>query len=155
MLIGGMLFWWQLGGRVLSVESGSMTPIFKAGDALLVQRVSAEQLRVGDVAVYRSPRNGRQVLSHRVIAIDYTRQRLHTKGDALPAPDDWIGFGLVGSKAWAVAPHLGQVLSWLRQPWGLVVVLYIPACLVLGLELRRLQIRGTPTRQRPLTYRLK
>lgn len=67
---------------IVAVESNSMVPAFYKGDILILQGVSADQLRVGDVIVF-SPPNQEIPVVHRIIEInpDGTFQ---TQGDANP-----------------------------------------------------------------------
>ena len=64
----------------------SMLPAIWPGDTLVVERVTHDQVQVGDVVV--AGRHGK-LCAHRVIgAVDDTEnQRWITQGDALPAPD--------------------------------------------------------------------
>jgi len=64
----------------------SMLPAVWPGDTLVVERVSHDQVRVGDVVV--AGQRGR-LCAHRVIGTpcDPENPRWITQGDALPAPD--------------------------------------------------------------------
>src|SRR5476649_2056722 len=57
------------GGKLLSVQTGSMTPYIRKGDLVAVTRVPKTQLRVGDVVTYINPRNIKQTITHRIIAL--------------------------------------------------------------------------------------
>ncbi len=69
---------------VVAVESNSMcgdsSCVFARGDLLILQGVSAEDLRVGDVIVYSVP-NQQTPIVHRIIKIN-SDGTFQTKGDA-------------------------------------------------------------------------
>lgn len=118
------------GGHVLSVQTGSMRPAFRPGDAVIAWRVPSTSLRVGTIVSYRSPVDPNVLISHRIVAIDATSGRLTTKGDALEQPDPAVAPQAVIGQVTAVAPGLGSLLSWIRTPFGLVISVYVPATLV-------------------------
>jgi signal peptidase I len=64
----------------------SMLPAFWPGDTLVVDRVSPDQVRIGDVALVG--RDGR-LCAHRVVSMAESSGNSHwiTQGDAMPAPD--------------------------------------------------------------------
>jgi len=80
---------YRLSGRVvpfLVVESGSMYPVLKVGDVIMISGVRPEDLKVGDVIVYYKPGTS-QLIVHRVVKI--TGSGVYTKGDANPGIDIW------------------------------------------------------------------
>ena len=80
---------YRLSGRVvpfLVVESGSMYPVLKVGDVIVINGVKPEDLRVGDVIVYYKPGTS-ELIVHRIVKI--TRSGVYTKGDANPGIDIW------------------------------------------------------------------
>jgi signal peptidase I len=125
------------GDRTLSVQTNSMVPTFSAGDAVITQKVTLQNLRVGDVISYKSPADNKVIVSHRLIDIDYQTGKLVTKGDALELRDFSIPSRLVRGRVYLVMPGIGSFLDWLHKPTGLIVAVYIPAALVLMHELRR------------------
>jgi signal peptidase I len=64
----------------------SMLPAIWPGDTLVIERIDADQVRVGDVVVVG--RDGK-LCGHRVVSIagDRENRRWITQGDALPVPD--------------------------------------------------------------------
>src|SRR5689334_20917695 len=77
------------GGKLLSVQTHSMTPAIKKGDLVVVTRVPDRALKVGDVVTYVNPRNPKQTITHRIVALPSieTSKRFIVKGDANPAAD--------------------------------------------------------------------
>jgi signal peptidase len=133
----GLIILHARGERLLSVQTASMVPTFHPGDAIVVQPVLPSSLRPGDIVSYRSPRDPKVVISHRLVEIDRTGQ-LITAGDALRSPDEPFSPLRVVGRATAVAPGLGTVLNVLRRPLSLVVLVYLPATLIIGAEATRL-----------------
>ncbi len=133
------------GQRLLSVQSASMVPVFKPGDALVIDKVLASQLRVGDIVSYRSASDGAVIISHRLQAIDSRTGLLTTAGDRLGQSDPPFLSSRVIGRASAVAPRLGRVMDWIRTPLGLTLLLYLPAAVVIISEIRRLVVsQNTP-----------
>jgi signal peptidase len=126
------------GGQLLSIQTGSMVPTFRPGDALIVGPVMASRLRVGDIVSYRSPRDVTVTVSHRLVAINRYTGWLTTAGDAQHSPDPPFPPDLVLGRPTALAPHLGSVLNALRRPLGLALAIYLPATLIIIAEGRRL-----------------
>lgn len=104
----------QQGGRLLIVQSGSMQPSLKRGDVVIITRVRASQLRIGDIA-----------------SIDTARAKMRTKGDALQTSDPVMPVTTIVGEARAVTPGLGSVLMWLRSPFGLALAVYAPSTAVI------------------------
>jgi signal peptidase len=134
----GLIILHARGERLLSVQTASMVPTFRPGDAIIVQPVSPSSLRAGDIVSYRSPRDPGVVISHRLIEVNQPAGRLVTAGDALHTPDQPFLPLLVVGRATAVAPGLGTVLDAPPRPLGLVIMVYLPAALVIGAEALRL-----------------
>lgn len=121
----------QQGGRLLTVQSGSMQPLLKRGDAVIITRVRASQLRIGDIVSYHSAGDASVIVSHRIVSIDTARAKMRTKGDALQTSDPVMPVTTIVGEARAVAPGLGSVLMWLRSPFGLALAVYAPATAVI------------------------
>lgn len=124
--------------KLLSVQSASMMPTFRRGDALVVNSVKTEQLRVGDIISYQSQRDGAVVISHRLSSVDKQAGLLTTAGDRLGRPDKPFPASQVIGRATAIAPGLGRIMDAIRTPVGLLCLLYLPALAVVGSEIKRL-----------------
>lgn len=122
------------GDRLLSVQTASMVPAFRPGDAIIVRPVSLRDLRPGDVISYHSPHNPALIISHRLLSIDRRTGRLTTAGDALRVADPAFSPNLLAGRAIAVFPRFGLVLDWLRRPVGLVTAIYLPASVAIIAE---------------------
>lgn len=105
------------GREALIVRSGSMTPAFSTGDAVLVRHVSGGELArlgVGDVVTYRASATSRLLVTHRIMrtAVDAEGNRTFiTKGDANPQPDtDAVAESAVVGTVTRVVPRLGYLM---------------------------------------------
>lgn len=97
------------GAKGFAVQSDSMAPRMKRGDAVFVRRVDFEDLAVGDIVSARFP-DGSGVFTHRITQIDADERQIYTRGDHTLSDDpaatkesDIIG------KLWFVLPYAGFV----------------------------------------------
>jgi len=138
---GAMAYMQTHGGHFLSIQTGSMVPTLKKGDVVVVTRVPARDLRVGDVITFVNPRNTKQTITHRLVKVPGGQgmdQSFRTKGDANPAADTPISGSAILGKARFHVPLAGFVLDFMRTPLGLALLVYLPALLIVYKELRRL-----------------
>lgn len=126
------------GDQLLSVQTGSMVPVFYPGDAVATRKVTLEELLVGDIVAYRSRDNPKVLVSHRLVSINHVTGKLITHGDALELQDVPFPASQVVGTVYKVVPNAGMVLDWLHKPVGLIIAVYIPAAFILGGEAKRL-----------------
>ncbi len=133
------------GWRALSVQTGSMVPFIDPGALVAVHRVSDDQLKVGDVITYTSPKNARETITHRIV--DKKLQQngptvYFVKGDANGTADDPVYPNQIVGRVETHIPHLGKALDLLRHPIGLALLIWLPSILIIWSEtqlmLRRL-----------------
>lgn len=119
------------------VSSGSMEPVLKVNDVLIVRDGgSFNDLRVGDIIVFNRPDGGDRVIVHRIIEILEGRDGdriIRTKGDANPSPipgtdfpittDDYIG------RVVYVIPGIGVVTKIISPPVNYIIIAIILAIL--------------------------
>jgi len=110
------------------VEGNSMIPTLYNGDLVLIHKPPADEIRVGDIVVYRSPVTGRLVI-HRVVKVLESEQndgtviyRYITRGDNNPVDD--VAQGLEPPGGIPYEDILGVVVSIHYK--GLTVPLRIP-----------------------------
>ena len=120
-VMGVALVGWNNGFRFYVVDSGSMSPAVHAGDLVIDSPVgSSTILSVGDVITFHP--TPAFTTTHRIVTTDAAG--IVTKGDANETPD--IGTlpasDVVGRVAFVV-PYGGYVVSFLRQPAGIVALL--------------------------------
>jgi signal peptidase I len=140
------------GELALSVQTASMVPTFRPGDAIIVVPANAGQLKIGQVISYRSPRDPRVIISHRLISRTASGQ-LITAGDALHTADLAISPDQVVGQVTALAPGLGKILDFLHRPLGLLLAVYCPALGLAALEIRRLLTHYRRVHYRVLDHR--
>jgi signal peptidase len=81
------------GHRMTTVLTGSMAPQLAPGTLVVTERVSASDVRTGDVVVFPRPGHEGETVIHRVVSITPTGDgalQAHTKGDANTAEDPWV-----------------------------------------------------------------
>lgn len=92
------------------VTGDSMRPFLRGGETVVVRRVSAEQIGLGDLLLCRQKTSGQdRLLLHRAVAIYRHPGRpvlIQTHGDALWAPDAPVAEDQI----------LGRVCAILREP---------------------------------------
>lgn len=142
LLIGagvGLVAFQARGGRLLSIQSSSMAPNMQKGGLVGVMPVSETQLRVGDVITFINPADNKTTITHRVTALGGPAgESITTKGDANPAADAPISDALLIGRERFYLPWLGWFLDFVRQPIGLLLLIYVPALTVVVAEIRRL-----------------
>jgi signal peptidase I len=118
--------WWLLGPSQLGgptsyaiISGSSMEPGLTAGDLVLTRAKSSYE--VGDAVLYQDHETNVRVL-HRIVA--QRGGHFVTKGDnndfvdpVRPLPDEVLG------RMWFSVPGAGSVLSWLKQPVHLAILL--------------------------------
>lgn len=145
----GIVLWRTQSVQVMSVQSGSMTPAIKRGDAVVLRPVSMQNLAVGDVVSYRSPANQSVIITHRITRVESNWRLVVTKGDNANRADAPVPMAEIIGRVDTRIAYGGFVLDFLRSPAGLVAGVYIPAVIIIGLELKRLVLAYTKP-----TYRL-
>ncbi len=127
-----------LGGyRSYLVQSGSMVPSIMIGDVVITAR--GKNYSAGEVITFMD-RDGRTV-THRIVSVDDTQASpvLNTKGDANQAKDrDQIVPSRVIGKVVLVIPKLGFLIAFSRTPFGLILLVVIPALIIVYDEIKSL-----------------
>jgi signal peptidase I len=128
-----------MGYRVSPVLSASMTPTYRAGDAIVTKPVPAHSLRPGMIPVIVPP--GEAVpYAHRITSASASQSAVvvTTKGDANPVADPWharIDARRVPVVV-ATVPALGRVLVWIHGRAIRAVLLALLGLLVTGVGTR-------------------
>jgi signal peptidase I len=138
-----------VGGRALTVMSGSMEPALGVGDVVIDSRVSPAEVRVGDIVTFSDPEGTGKLITHRVrrVRIDGGTAHLVTKGDNGNAVERWDvpAGGSLGRVEYRV-PLLGFFVFWLNGPFARIGLIVIPALLLAGFELWRIWRPQRPRR---------
>lgn len=139
-----------VGGRSLTVMSGSMEPALGVGDVVINSRVSPADVRIGDIVTFTDPEGTGKLITHRVRRVRISDGTAHvvTKGDRTNAVERWDvpASGSFGRVEFRV-PLLGFLVFWLHGPLARLGLIVIPALLLAGFELWRI---WRPQRPGPL-----
>ncbi len=120
------------GHPVMTVLSGSMTPVIRTGDLIVEDPVTpaeAEHLHVGQVISVRFAPRSQSVITHRIVAVQVRHGVVSyiTKGDANNAADftPRPASDVIGVFRFAI-PRGGYVLADLHRPIVLGLLLTAP-----------------------------
>lgn len=108
---------------IANVLSGSMEPVFSKGTLLIVKE--SGQIEKGDIVVYQS---GSSLVVHRIINIE--GNKITTKGDANNASDPVFDRSLIRGKVIGQIPHLGTILTMVRTPAGVLILILCAVFLI-------------------------
>jgi signal peptidase I len=140
-LFGAMVVPSLLGGRALTVLSGSMEPAVGVGDIVINSSVSPADVRVGDIVTFPDPEQSSRLITHRVRQVRIADGVAHfvTKGDNTNAIERWDlpARGSIGRVEYRI-PLLGFLVFWLHGPFARIALIVLPALLLAGFELRRI-----------------
>ena len=114
------LLWFNTGMfgiRPTLVSGVSMEPALRPGDIVIVQPVSAESLRVGDIVRFR---DGSTTILHRLVEIRGSGPdwEFLTQGDANNVPDRPVTEGEVEGRVILILPKIGWLAIGVRQLIG-------------------------------------
>lgn len=126
------------------IVSGSMEPIIKIKDAVLIKRVDDEDdVKRGDVVTYRSqdPTYYGILVTHRVVDIKYdNNQKIFvTKGDHNETVDrSPINFNQITGKVIMRIPKIGYLKYFLVSSYGWIMAVVIPSLAVISYDIYKL-----------------
>lgn len=105
--------------RVAPVLTGSMTPTFRPGDAVVTRQVPVDSVRPGEIIVFHPP-GSTTAYAHRVVTVTPSPAGpvITTKGDANPVPDGWHAALSEPTAPQVIGhvPYLGRVLVFFGTP---------------------------------------
>lgn len=121
------------------VLSSSMSPAYKAGDAIIVNDVSPENVEEGDVITFRQPSGmevqtqGTDLVTHRVVEVVRKDDDLYfrTKGDANEEADKQLvpASNVVGRVSFGI-PYIGYVTTFASSRMIQLALIVVPAVLL-------------------------
>lgn len=118
------------------VTGESMSPQVKSGDAVVLGQVEPDDIKVGQVIIFRDPEDRERLVIHRVVAVEDTgsTRLFTTKGDNNPVKDTWkVAPGDVVGDVLVNVPGLGSFLRFITRPRGYIGCVAIPAAVALSL----------------------
>lgn len=111
-----------LGFRFMAIQTGSMKNVYDIGTLVVVDKVSADEIRTGDIISYVTDSNF-TVVTHRVIEIDSVNRCFYTKGDMNQAADSSpvLFENLIGKTVLGI-PVVGYIIIFARSRLGRRVI---------------------------------
>ena len=130
LLVGARL----VGFQVFTVLSGSMEPVYSAGDLIYVREVDPYEIEPGQIITFMLSEE--TVATHRVTAVvpddnDPKVIRFQTKGDANNSYDGSLVHykNVIGSPTFHI-PKLGYLANYIQHPPGLYMAIAAGAALL-------------------------
>jgi signal peptidase I len=144
---------WLAGWRLQSIDSPSMAPSVPEGSLAIVVPSNGTNARTGDIVAFRDPADPHRTMLHRIVAVttsDTGFRYFQTQGDGNATPDPLLvpASNVEGHLGWRV-PHLGNIASALRPPFGVVVLAGVPLVVLSATEARRHRRSPRPKRGSP------
>ena len=129
------------------IESGSMEPTIPTGAVVITQ--PAQSYEVGDIVTYQR-RSDVGATTHRLVATTTVEgaAAFVAQGDANNVADaEPVRAAEIAGKVWFDIPYLGFVLSWLRSPFGFLVLVIVPAVFIVWEQVTRIRREFTKARE--------
>lgn len=125
------------------IVSGSMEPLIRVRDAVIIKRCSEDNLKVNDVVTYRSedPSFYGILITHRVINIEEVDgEKLYiTKGDHNETVDRTpVKFSQIQGKVVMRVPKIGYIKYFLVEYYGWIIAIVIPSLGVIAYDIVKL-----------------
>ncbi len=125
------------------IVSGSMEPLIKVRDAVIIKRASEDNIKVGDVVTYRSidPAFYGILITHRVINIenDENGKVFITKGDNNETVDRTpVNFNQIQGKVVMRVPKIGYLKYFLIEYYGWIIAVLVPSVAVISYDIVKL-----------------
>lgn len=126
------------------IVSGSMEPLIKIKDAVLIKRVDSDnELKQGDVVTYRAtdPTYYGILVTHRIVDIkEENGKKIYvTKGDHNETVDrSPIDFNQITGKVVMRIPKIGYIKYFLVSSYGWIIAIVIPSLLVIIMDIYKL-----------------
>jgi signal peptidase I len=137
------------GATPYTIETGSMAEIMPPGTVVVVRPQSFDSIQVGQIVTYQLKSGQPEVVTHRVVSIDFDKDRvrtLRTRGDENPTADPApVKAVQVRGVAWYWVPYVGylgafgtgQQREWIAQGIGALLLGYAAVLVITGIVRRR------------------
>ncbi|MFD2446634.1 signal peptidase I [Bacillus sp. CGMCC 1.16607] len=116
-----------LGYKVMTVLTGSMEPLIKPGDLIVVKSSETDTPSINDVITYRNSQN--TPVTHRIVEVVHQdgEEFFITQGDANNVRDEGLVSSkqIVGSLFFSI-PKVGSIATFMKSSFGLMIVIAIP-----------------------------
>jgi len=127
--------------KLYTVMSGSMEPTIKVGSVII--SIPQKNYEVGDVVTYKDNLSKYKFTTHRIVEIKEVngKKEIYTKGDANDSLDgEAISEANILGKSLFDIPYLGYLVSYLKNPIGLILIIIIPSTIIIYEEIRKIRI---------------
>lgn len=134
LIVIAFLFGWKF----QPIETGSMAPRFPAGSLAVVEPIDAAEVEPGMTIVFVDPLDRDRLVAHRAVTLlPGSPPAWQTKGDANAQPDPIPvqASAIQGRVRWAI-PMLGNVVTAIRGPQAVVLLVGLPLAILFAGELR-------------------
>lgn len=125
------------GYRSFIILSDSMKPEFKSGDLIFVKRVNSGEVYFNDIISYtsRDPRIFGDIVTHRIVDIDYENSEFITRGDNADQDDEYpVTEELIIGKYVFSIPYIGYFFNFLKTDLGFVLLFIAPLSILIITE---------------------
>lgn len=135
------------GNQALIVRSGSMQPAIDIGSIVVVRKnldqfisplATSPIYKVGDIIAFRSEKNSKTLITHRVAGIETGENGVFykTRGDANDNIDSWqVSPSHILGKVYITLPYAGKLLAFAKSKLGFSSLIIFPAALVILMEI--------------------
>ncbi len=118
------------GFRFMAVKTGSMKNVYDVGTLVIVDKLPADDIKVGDIISYVAD-DSLTVVTHRVIDIDYVNEFFYTKGDMNNVADGSpVLFENLIGKVIAGIPFIGYLVIFAQSKAGHILIRLAVAVIV-------------------------
>ena len=136
------------------IVSGSMEPIIKVRDAVVVRRCEESDIEIGDVITYRSLDEAYYgiLITHRVVNIEYQdgEKVFITKGDNNETIDrSPVTFNQVQGKVTMRIPKIGYLKTFLTTHEGWIIAVVLPSIGIVSYDILKLLKIGQKKEESP------
>ena len=135
------------------IVSGSMEPNIPVDNIIITRKVKPEDIKVGDVISFKD-KNEDIVITHRVVEVKdingiYFYQ---TKGDNNSSVDqNLVPYSQIQGKYMFKVPFLGKLITYVRTPRGMTLVLTFVICIYILYDIAEREIIRNRQKQRALS----
>ena len=154
-VIAYILFFYTFDGQVVIIENGpqsSLYPTYDKGDLFFIFKPNAEEIKLGDVVVYRNNKSSTLII-HRVVDImvadgdyffrvsgDNAVSNVNTDVFDSSSGETWIPYSSVVGRTEALIPKVGYISIWFddvgsRLPFGRVTLFVTLFLIFMGIIL--------------------
>ena len=125
------------------IVSGSMEPLIKVRDAVIIKRTTENRIKVGDVVTYRStdPSYYGILITHRVVNIEEKngKKMFITKGDHNETVDrSAVEFSQIQGKVVMRVPKIGYIKYFLVDYYGWIFAVVVPSIGIIFYDIYKL-----------------